>query len=202
MRKGEATRHNILSCAIRMASACGLEGLSIGSLAHRLSLSKSGLFAHFRSKEALQKQVLDAYASLFTEAVIKPAVKAPRGLPRVRALFDRWLEWGGSRQLPGGCLFIAASIELDDRPGPVRDHLVKLQQEWRETRVRILRTAIEAGHFRADTDAEQLAHDLFGIIMACHYALRLLKDPDAITKSRRAFETLLSAVKTPEAKDL
>lgn len=192
MKKGEATRHTILNQAMGLASQIGLEALSIGSLAKELALSKSGLFAHFRSKEALQKQVLDAAAERFIAIVVRPAVKAPRGEARVRALFESWLKWASDSGLPGGCLFIAASAELDDRPGPVRDHLVKLQSEWLETRRRVFLTGVENGEFRPDADPDQLAHDLFGIMMAYHYAKRLLRDPKAETKARHAFEKLLA----------
>lgn len=195
MRKGEATRQTIVTQAMRIASRIGLESLSIGALAKELALSKSGLFAHFRSKEALQKQVLDLAAVRFIETVVKPAVAHPRGEPRVRALFDNWLAWGMSDTLPGGCIFVAASIELDDRPGPVRDHLVALQRDWQAARTRVMRIAIEAGHFRPDADPEQLAHDFFSIMLGCHYAARLLHDPKAEEKARTAFENLLAAAR-------
>ncbi len=195
MRKGESTRHSILNQAVALASQTGLEGLSIGSLAERLSLSKSGLFSHFRSKEALQIQVLDAASVRFSDLVLRPAVQAPRGEPRIRALFERWLFWATSSASPGGCLFVAASIELDDKPGKVREHLVHLQTQWLHTRVRIFQTGIDEGHLKKDADAEQLAHDLFSIMLGCHYAVRLLKDPKAESRARRAFENLLQSAK-------
>jgi AcrR family transcriptional regulator len=195
MKKGEATRQTILAQATRLASLIGLESLSIGALAEQLALSKSGLFAHFRSKESLQKQVLDTAAQRFIDFVVKPAIREPRGEPRVRAIFENWLKWGSSGVLPGGCLFIAASAELDDKPGPVRDHLVKLQNDWRRARVRAMQGAIDQGHFRADADAEQLGHDLFSIMMGYHYAARLLGDPNAEAKARNAFERLIAGAK-------
>src|SRR5262249_48904840 len=162
MQKGEATRTAILERATRLASQVGLEGVTIGVLAEELKLSKSGLFAHFRSKEALQVQILDHCAGLFVERVIRPALAAPRGEPRVRALFERWLEWDRARPLPGGCLFVAASVELDDRPGPARDRLVQAQREWLEVIARSCRLAVEEGHFRVDTDPERFAQDIYG----------------------------------------
>lgn len=195
MKKGDHTRQAILGRAVELASQLGLEGLTIGNLAERLQLSKSGLFAHFRSKEALQIQVLDAAAQKFIDLVVKPAVQAPRGEARVRALFERWLVWSTSEIMPGGCVFVGASFELDDRPGPVRDRLVRLQKDWFETRKRIFQTAIDAGHLRSDADAEQLAQDLFSIALGCHYARRLLQDPKAELRARRAFESLLTAAK-------
>jgi AcrR family transcriptional regulator len=200
MKKGDLTRQAILGRAVEMASSLGLEGLTIGDLADRLSLSKSGLFAHFRSKEALQIQVLDAAAQRFVDLVIRPALQAPRGEARVRALFERWLVWSSSEIMPGGCVFVGASFELDDRPGPVRDHLVKLQRDWFETRARVFQAAIEAGHLKADADPEQLSQDMFSIALGCHYAKRLLKDPKAETRARRAFEAMLDGARPKKEK--
>jgi AcrR family transcriptional regulator len=193
LRKGELTRQNILNCAVGLASQMGLEGLSIGSLASNLKLSKSGLFAHFQSKERLQIMVLDAAAQSFSDSVVRPAVKEERGLPRIRALFENWLGWANTRG-PGGCIFVAASAELDDRPGPVRDHLVKLQKEWLNVRIRIAMTGVEQGHFKSDLDCEQFAYDFYGIMLVYHHAARLLKDPKAEKRARRSFESLLSSV--------
>ena len=125
MRKGELTRQSIVEHAAGLASRIGLGGITIGALAGDLDLSKSGLFAHFRSKEALQLQVLEHAAARFTELVIRPALAAPRGEPRLRALFDRWRRWPEASGLPGGCLFVQAAVELDDQPGPARDQLVQ-----------------------------------------------------------------------------
>src|SRR3989442_4726407 len=128
MRKGANTRNAILPHATGLASQVGLTGLTIGALADHLRLSKSGLFAHFRSKEALQIQVLEHAAASFVEAVVRPALQQPRGEPRMRALFERWLEWEQAEALPGGCVFVAAASELVDRPGPARDRVVELQR--------------------------------------------------------------------------
>jgi AcrR family transcriptional regulator len=194
--KGELTRQAILERAVALASRQGLEGLSIGRLAKELDLSKSGLFAHFRSKEALQVQALDYAASRFVDAVIRPALAAPRGESRVRVLFDGWLQWDGSRPVPGGCLFVAAATELDDRPGVVRDHLVRMQRDWFESLATCFRAGIQEGHFRVDADAEQFAHDLYGIMLAYHHAARLMRDPAAGPRARAAFESLLTSVRT------
>jgi AcrR family transcriptional regulator len=130
MRKGEQTRAAILDRAVQLASAVGLEGLTIGRLASEAALSKSGLFAHFASKEALQVQTLERAAERFVEVVVKPGLAARRGEPRVRELFERWLRWPAEVPQPGGCIFVAASAELDDRPGPARDRLAQLQRDW------------------------------------------------------------------------
>jgi AcrR family transcriptional regulator len=197
--KGDETRQAILDRAVGLASAVGLEGLTIGRLAGELDLSKSGLFAHFQSKEALQVQVLEAAAARFVEVVLKPALGAPRGEPRVRALFERWLAWPKAVPQPGGCLFVAASIELDDKPGPARDLLVKLQQDWLDVIAVAVRTAIAEGHFRKSTDAEQFAFELYGTMLMCHHASRLLRDPKAVGRARRAFENQLAAARAPES---
>src|SRR5690242_16674372 len=131
LRKGEVTRSAILDRAGAMATEVGLEGLTIGALASDLDMSKSGLFAHFRSKEELQMQVIERQREKFVDEVVRPVLSVPGGEPRVRALFERWLAWRGSQ--PGGCFFANASFELDDRPGPVRDRLAELQREWVRT---------------------------------------------------------------------
>ncbi len=192
MSKGELTRHAILEHATLLASRVGLEGLTIGTLADDLDLSKSGLFGHFRSKETLQIQVLEHAAASFVEIVVRPALREPRGTPRVRALFDRWLEWTRAGPLPGGCLFVAAATELDDQPGPVRDRLQQLQREWLGVLATSFRKGIEEGHFRADADPDQFAQDLYGVALAYHHAHRLLQDPKAEARARHAFEGLLS----------
>src|SRR5882724_11291165 len=145
--KGADTRHAVLERAVALASRVGLGGLTIGTLAEDLQLSKSGLFGHFRSKEALQIQVLDHAASRFVEAVVRPALAQPRGEPRLRSLFHRWLDWARSSPMPGGCLFVAAATELDDKEGPVRERLQQLQREWLGVLATSYRKGIEEGHF-------------------------------------------------------
>ena len=190
MRKGEQTRTLILNEAVAHASRVGLEGLSIGSLATRLNLSKSGLFAHFGSKEDLQLLTLKQAQALFRERVFSPALKEPRGLPRLRALFSNWLAWV-EHDLPGGCLMLAASVEYDDRPGAVRDLLVSGQRELRGAIVKAIRLAIDEGQLRPDTDPWQLAFELFGIVLATHHDRRLLDDTRSSGRAQDAFERLL-----------
>jgi AcrR family transcriptional regulator len=197
MRKGDLTRQAILDRATGLASKVGLEGLTIGALATELQLSKSGLFAHFHSKEALQLQVLDHGAAVFVESVIRPALAEPRGEPRMRALFERWLAWTQSSPLPGGCLFVQAAVELDDRPGPVRDRLVQFQRQWLGVIVTSLELGIDAGAFHNVADPEQFAHDVYGVMLAYHHASRLLRDPRAEARARRAFDALLKAALVP-----
>ena len=196
MGKGQNTREAILDRAVDLARSLGLEGLTIGRLAEDVDLSKSGLFAHFRSKEALQVQVLDRAAERFVAAVLRPALDARRGQVRLRALFERWLDWG--RRPGGGCIFVQAAVELDDRPGPARDRLVELQRDWLDAIATTARGAIVEGQFKPTVDPVQFAHDLNGIILAYHHAARLLRDPDAERRARTSFETLIeTARKSP-----
>ncbi len=196
MGKGEATRQAILDHAVALARQIGLQGLTIGRLADDLELSKSGLFAHFRSKEALQLQVLDAAAARFVEIVVRPALTVSRGELRVRALFDRWLEWEGPAHSPGGCLFVQAAVELDDQEGPVRDRLVQLQRDWLEVISTTVRGAIREKQFAVDVDADQFAHDLHGVILGYQHASRLLRDSRAEHRARAALEALIAAART------
>jgi AcrR family transcriptional regulator len=191
MRKGEQTREAILLHALKLATQVGFEGLTIGRLAEDLKLSKSGLFAHFGSKEALQVKVLEAASRRFVDEVIRPALAAPRGVRRVRALFERWLAWETSPGLPGGCPFTAAATELDDRPGPARDYVVRAQRDWLETIANTARTAVQEGDFAADVDCEQLAYELQSLMLGYAHASRLMKDPHARARTERAFEALL-----------
>jgi len=193
MTKGEETRTAILEHAVAKVSRFGLEGLTIGNLADEVGLSKSGLFAHFQSKEELQLQVLETAVDRFVETVVAPGLKAPRGEPRVRSLFERWMQWEHSDFQPGGCIFIATANELDDRPGLLRDRLVGYQRDWLQALATAARIAVEEGHFRADLDTAQFAYDLYAIALAYHHFSRLIRDPEAAERARRSFESLLAA---------
>jgi AcrR family transcriptional regulator len=193
MGKGEITRQQILDHAVALASKVGLGGLTIGSLADDLNLSKSGLYAHFQSKEALQIRTLEAGVEKFIDAVIRPALTQPRGEPRLRALFENWCNWPKTCSLQGGCLFVHAAAEFDDLAGPVRDKLVQLQRDWLDVVVNAARTAIAEGHFRPDVDPEQFAYEFHGIELMYHHALRLLRDPDAKSRALLALENLLAS---------
>jgi AcrR family transcriptional regulator len=193
MGKGEDTRGAILDRAVELASAVGLEGLTIGRLAGSLDLSKSGLFAHFTSKEDLQVRTLQRAADRFVELVIRPAIAAPAGEPRLRALVERWLRWPHAFSQPGGCIFVQAAVELDDRPGPARDLFVSMQKQFFGTIARCVKGAIAAGHLAKDTDAEQFAFELYGIMLTTNHSSRLLQDPRAPQRARRALDRLLDA---------
>jgi AcrR family transcriptional regulator len=200
VRKGEQTRAAILGHAADLATQIGLEGLTIGRLAAELGLSKSGLFAHFRSKEALQLQVLEEASRRFIEQVIRPALAAPRGEARLRSLFERWLAWTRRHSGPGGCLFVAAASELDDRPGAVRDRLVALQKDWLEVIANVARSGVADGKFRKGLDCDQLAHDVYSVMLGYHHAARLMRDPQAEARARSGFRSVLQgALRTGRA---
>lgn len=195
MGKGDVTRQTIVEHAAGLATQMGLAGLTIGRLADDLGLSKSGLFAHFESKESLQLSAMEYAAQRFVDAVVKPAFTAARGEPRVRSLFENWLGWPQKSGLAGGCFFVAVTAELDDRPGPVRDRLVKLQQDWLDTLAQAVRIGIAEGHFRKDVDPDQFAYEMYGVMLVNHHCTRLLRDPRAESRARRAFENLLTGVR-------
>jgi AcrR family transcriptional regulator len=186
MTKGTTTRDRIVDQALANASVDGLGALSLGDLAHDVGMSKSGLFAHFRSKEVLQLDVLEAAKERFREVVIVPTLGAPRGEPRLRALFRHWLAWEQHDSMPGGCVFAQAAFEWDDRPGPVRDALAAMQREWM--------TFIAGAAQRAGVrNPEQFAFQLLGIVLGYYFAKRLLRDPAAKRRATSAFDTLLAS---------
>lgn len=222
MKKGQRTRREIVNRALALAGDVGLENVTLGALASDLELSKSGLFAHFKSKEALQLSVLAEAVERFTSDVVLPARSAPRGEPRVVALFERFLAWirgaaaaaGASDRAPTGdtsgssdragasassrrasanrCIFMALSQEYDDRPGEIRDAIVSSQHDWRAVIAHSARLAVDEGHFRADLDVEQFAFELVGIAMAFQQTANLLADERAESRARAAFDALLA----------
>jgi AcrR family transcriptional regulator len=189
--KGTDTRSVIIERALQTASVVGLCRISLGELARDLALSKSGLFAHFGSKEQLQLAVVEAAAGYFRQEVFEPALDLPRGEARVAALLDNWLSWARSPKLPGGCIFLQATIEYDDQPGVLRDAVVAHQRRWAEALAKAARLAVEEGHFRADQDVEQFAFEATGIFMATQQYARLLGDQQACVRSRKAVADLL-----------
>jgi AcrR family transcriptional regulator len=189
--KGQQTRATILEAALALASQMGLEGLSIGALAEVTRMSKSGVFAHFGSREELQICVVREYHAKFEEEVFLPAMREPRGLPRLRALFERWVR-RVSVEIDSGCIYISGAVEFDDRPGPVRDALVTMVQTWQLALSRAIHMAIEEGHLRTDTDAQQVLFELHGPILALHHDARFLRNAGAVDRARKAFDHVLA----------
>jgi len=194
--KGQQTRAAILDAALGLASHMGLEGLSIGALAEVTGMSKSGVFAHFGSREELQISVVREYHAKFEEEVFVPAMREPRGLPRLRGLFARWVK-RVSVEIDSGCIYISGAVEFDDRPGPVRDALVAMVRTWQQALSRAIGIAIEEGHLRTDTDAQQLLFEVHGLILALHHDARFLHNPDSIARARRGFERVLEHYISP-----
>ena len=191
LQKGQATRAAILDAARGLASHMGLEGLSIGALAEVTQMSKSGVFAHFGSREELQISVIREYHAKFEEEVFYPALKQPRGLPRLRALFERWIK-RVSVEIDSGCIYISGAVEFDDRPGPVRDALASMVRDWHGALERAIRIAVDEGHLRPATDATQMLFEIHGLILALHHDARFLRLPGAMERVHRAFEHVLA----------
>lgn len=194
MAKGEQTRRAILARAFEIAKTSGLSGLSIGRLAEETGLSKSGLFAHFGSKEALCVAVVEEAAQQFVEFVMAPALQKPRGEPRIRALFERWVEWG---QQPGGCFFVSAVAELDDQPGPARDALVQACRDWLDALATAARITVAEGQFRADVDPDQFAFEVYSAMLGFHTYQKFLRAPASLARARDSLERLLAAARAP-----
>lgn len=192
MTKGEDTRSHVLGAALSLATQVGLEGVTIGKLADHVGMSKSGLFAHFASKENLQVAILEEAIGRFIAFVVAPALKKPRGEPRVRALFERWMEWSKASFLPGGCIFVVAGVELDDKPGLARDRFVAAQRDWLATLAQAARIAVDEKHFRKDLDCEQLAHEVYSIAYGYHFARGIVDPGEAEKRARTAFDRLVA----------
>jgi AcrR family transcriptional regulator len=190
LQKGQQTKAAIVDAALGLATQIGLEGLSIGALAEVMQMSKSGVFAHFGSREELQISVVREYHTRFEEEVFYPAIGAPRGLPRLRALFDNWMK-RTSVEIDSGCIYISGAVEFDDRPGPVRDALASSVNTWLTAMRRAIEIAVEEGHLRADTDAAQMGFEIHALILALHYEARFLRSPDSVRRSLTAFEGIV-----------
>jgi AcrR family transcriptional regulator len=189
--KGEATRSQILAAAVVQASSGGFESLTIGTLAGKTGLSKSGLFAHFGSKLDLQMAALDEAARQFTEAVFMPAMKAPRGVKRLRALFELWIGWPQRAQLPGGCPIDAATREYHHQPGAMRDAVLERQKQLDRELQKMVQMGVDAGELRADTDASQVVFDFLGIVLVSYRAELMLGAEESRQRARAAFDRLI-----------
>lgn len=197
MRKGELTRAAILDVALDLSSRDGLEGLTIGLLADKMNMSKSGVFAHFGSREDLQIEVLKLYHHHFEQEVFYPAMKEPRGLPRLQAMFARWVK-RVSVEIASGCIYISGATEYDDRPGAIREELVGMVLAWQDALFRCVQQATEMGHLRPDTDPQQMVFEMYGLILALHHDARFIKRPGSIERAQAGFVRLLQSYQAPQ----
>jgi AcrR family transcriptional regulator len=197
LHKGQQTRAAILDAALGLASHMGLEGLSIGALAEVMQMSKSGVFAHFGSREELQISVIREYHARFEEEVFFPSLTEPRGLSRLKALFERWVR-RVSVELDSGCIYISGAVEFDDRPGPVRDALASMVRAWQLALERAIRLAVEEGQLREDTDPAQMLFEIHGLILALHHDARFLRNAGVLDRARTGFERVLAHYQLPQ----
>lgn len=193
--KGERTRQSILDRAVDLASLEGLQGLTIGRLAEELGMSKSGLFAHFGSKEELQIATIETASQRYITEIFTEALRQPRGYPRLQAICDSWLSYIRRSVFPGGCFFAAASFEFDSRPGPVRDRVRQMMDDWMHALERSIRMAKDEGHLKDDVDPAQLAFELNSLFFGANFAFYLRDDQQAIERAERAVLTRLQALK-------
>jgi AcrR family transcriptional regulator len=188
--KGQQTKATIVDAALGLATQIGLEGLSIGALAEVTQMSKSGVFAHFGSREELQISVVREYHARFEEELFYPALQAARGLPRVRALFANWMQ-RTSVEIDSGCIYISGAVEFDDRPGPVRDAIASSVKTWLAAMHRAVASAQEEGHLDTKANAQQILFEIHGLILALHYEARFLKTPGSMEHALTGFENIL-----------
>ncbi len=191
MRKGELTRVAILDMALQLASRNGLEGLTIGLLADQMNMSKSGVFAHFGSREDLQLEVIKLYHANFEQEVFFPSLKEKRGLPRLRSMFLLWVN-RVSEEIASGCIYISGAVEYDDRPGELRERLSFMVTTWQQALRRAVVQAIESGDMNQDTDPDQLVFEMYGLILALHHDARFLKIPGSFERAHNGFQRLIS----------
>ncbi|XHS78649.1 TetR/AcrR family transcriptional regulator [Burkholderiaceae bacterium UC74_6] len=190
LQKGQQTRAIILEAALGLASHMGLEGLSIGALADVTQMSKSGVFAHFGSREELQIAVVTEYHAKFEEEVFFTAIREPRGLPRLKAMFANWVR-RVSVEVDSGCIYISGAVEFDDRPGPVRDALVGMVHAWHAALKKAIQLAQEVGHLRAEADIEQILFELHGLILSLHHDARFMRRPGALERAGVGFQRII-----------
>ena len=191
LHKGQQTKLAIVDAALGLATQIGLEGLSIGALAEITHMSKSGVFAHFGSREELQISVIREYFNRFEHEVFYPAMQEPRGLPRLKALFANWMK-RVAVELQSGCIFISGAVDFDDRPGPVRDALASSVKTWLGAVHRAVVQAKQEGHLAADADERQIGFEIHSLILGLHYEARFLKTPGSIERANRAFDSILA----------
>ena len=196
LQKGQQTKLAIVDAALGLATQIGLEGLSIGVVAEVMRMSKSGVFAHFGSREELQISVVREYFQRFEQEIFHPALQAPRGVARIRALFSQWMK-RVAIEIQSGCIFISGAVEFDDRPGPVRDALVSALNTWLTAVRRAVTQAKETGELPADADEHQIVFEIHGLILAIHFEARFLKTPGAVERAQLGFDHMLSRYVIP-----
>lgn len=196
--KGQQTKQSIVEAALALATQVGVEGLSIGAVADATGRSKSGVFAHFGSREELQISVVREYFHQFEQEIFYPAMQAPRGLPRVKALFENWMK-RVAVEIQSGCIFISGAVDFDDRPGAVRDELASSVQIWLDALNRAIVQARDCGHLRSDADQNQVSFEIHGLILALHYEARFLKKPGSIERAHQGFAHILQRYGTAAA---
>jgi AcrR family transcriptional regulator len=188
--KGQQTKAVIIDAALGLASQIGLEGLSIGAVAEVTGMSKSGVFAHFGSREELQISVIREYHDRFEAEVFYSAMQLPRGVQRLQALFDNWMVQT-SAEIDSGCIYISGAVEFDDRTGPVRDALARSVATWQTALRRAVELTQAEGQLMGEADAHQIAFEIHGLILAMHYEARFLRNPNATERARRGFAHIL-----------
>ncbi|SFE63155.1 TetR/AcrR family transcriptional regulator [Paracidovorax wautersii] len=198
LQKGQQTKAVIVEAALGLATHIGLEGLSIGALADVTGMSKSGVFAHFGSREELQISVIREYHVRFEQEVFYPAMNAPRGVARLRAMFDHWMQ-RTSIEIDSGCIYISGAVEFDDRAGPVRDALASSVLTWLAAMKRAIEQAKELGQLRADVSPDQMLFEIHGLILALHYEARFLQTPGSIDRANAGFDNILARYGEPDS---
>jgi AcrR family transcriptional regulator len=191
LMKGRQTKAAIVNAALGLASQIGLEGLSIGALAEVTGMSKSGVFAHFGSREELQISVIREYHDQFESEVFYPALSCARGLPRLQSLFDNWMQ-RTTTEIDSGCIYISGAVEFDDRPGSVRDALASSVNTWQNALQRSVAQAQVEKHLTAKADPLQVAFEIHGLILALHYEARFLRNPGAADRARKGFSEIVA----------
>jgi len=194
-QKAELTRAAIVDAGIDLASAEGLEAISLQSVADRIGLSKSGVFSRVGSREALQKAVIEEFGRRYLADVFVPAMKLPKGLPRLESIVDRWIIRARDIDAEKGCIYSAGAFELDDREGPVRDLLLSQIVGWRAALRRTVLQAVDAGHLKPDTDAEQVVSAINALILGLIQDARFLREPRAAERAQATWRRLLETYK-------
>jgi AcrR family transcriptional regulator len=198
LQKGQQTKQAIVDAALGLSTQIGLEGLSIGVLAEVMRMSKSGVFAHFGSREELQISVIREYFHRFEAEIFAPALQEARGLPRLKAMFANWMK-RVAVEIQAGCIFISGAVEFDDRSGPVHDALASSVKTWLRAVLRAVVQAKESGHLKSDADEHQIAFEIHGLILALHYEARFLKRPGSIDRANQGFANILARYGAPAA---